>query len=205
MNLMKRLFILFFLFPLFTESQIIKLNDKEVDPDKSTIEKNIFRAIFSAATDTKLSLVGSYEREILKPVTLFLKAGPAFNRVYDSTDAFGEKQYEWIFNLIGSAEVRYYFNLKRRTKHQKTTKNFTACYFGVEELLRSSSLFILNKAGNEKIAGLNAPFINVGYQNQFNRTYYHIFFGARFPGKVYSNSVTVFDLLHLGVAIGRVF
>ena len=202
---MKRLLFLFFLFPLFATSQIIKLNENETEPDKSSIKENIFRVIFSVATDTKFSITGNYEREIFKPFTLFLKAGPAINRQLDSTDAFGDDQYKWILNVIGSAEVRYYFNLKRRGRLQKTTKNFTACYVGVEELWRSNPLFILNKSGKENIVGSNAPFINIGYQNQFKQTYFQIFFGTRFPGKIYSKTVTVFDLLHLGIAIGRVF
>lgn len=202
---MRRFTYLLIVLPLFAKSQIVKINDKEIDPDKSKICKDIFRVSISASTDTKFSVAGNYEREIFKAFTFFIKAGPAYNRQYDSTDAFGNKQYEWIFNVIGAAEIRYYFNLHRRNRLQKTTKNFTACYLSIEELLRSSPVFILNKSGKEHIAGSNAPFINIGYQHQFKQTYYHIFFGTRFPGDIYAHTVSVLDLLHGGISIGLVF
>jgi len=198
---------LFFLFllPFFAKSQIIKDNSTETDPNKMEINKDIFRVLLSASTDTKFSITGSYEREIKRPLTLFFKAGPAFNREYVTTDAFGKKQYKWFFNAIASGELRYYYNLNRRIRKGRTVRNFSAFYFSLEELLISKPLYILHKSGNEELKSRNSEFINIGYQYQKSTTYYNIYFGTRFPGRIYNNTPSGIDLLHGGVTIGRAF
>ena len=202
---MRQLFLLLLLLPFFSTSQIIKNHSKEVDPNKMEINKNIFRVLLSASTDTKFSITGNYEREIKRPLTLFIKAGPALNREYITTDAFRIEQYKWLVNFIGSGELRYYFSLNRRIKKGRTVKNFSAFYFSLEELLVSKPLYILNKSGNEESKGRNSEFINIGYQFQENTTYYNIYFGARFPGQVYNNTPSGIDLLHVGITVGRAF
>ena len=202
---MRQISLFLLLLPFFAKSQIIKDNTKEIDPNKMAINKNIFRVLLSASTDTKFSITGNYEREIKKPLTLFFKAGPAYSREYVNTEAFGIKQYKWIFNAIASGELRCYYNLKRRTRLQKTVRNFSAFYLSLEEQLVSNPIFIINKTGNEELKGGNREFFNIGYQYQKNTTYYNIFFGTRFPGQIYNNTPTGIDLLHAGVSIGRAF
>lgn len=202
---MRKIFLFSLLFPFLAKSQMIKDNTTEIDPLKMEISKNIFRVLLSASTDTKFSITGNYEREIIKPLTLFFKAGPAYSREYVNTDAFGTKQYKWIFNAIASGEFRYYYNLKRRTRLQKTVRNFSAFYLSFEEQLVSSPIFIINKSGNEELKGGNREFVNIGYQYQKQTTYYNFFFGTRFPGKIYSNTPTGIELVHAGVTIGRAF
>ena len=202
---MRQISLFLLLLPFFAKSQIIKDNTKEIDPNKMAINKNIFRVLLSASTDTKFSITGNYEREIKKPLTLFFKAGPAYSREYVNTEAFGIKQYKWIFNAIASGELRCYYNLKRRTRLQKTVRNFSAFYLSLEEQLVSNPIFIINKTGNEELKGGNREFFNIGYKYQKNTTYYNIFFGTRFPGQIYNNTPTGIDLLHAGVSIGRAF
>ena len=202
---MKKLFLFSLLLPFFAKSQFIKDNSKVIDPSKMEINKNIFRVLLSASTDTKFSITGNYEREIKRPLTLFFKAGPAYNREYINTDAFGIKQYKWIFNAFASGELRYYYNLGRRTKLQKTVRNFSAFYLSVEEQLATKPIFIVNKTGSEELKGKNSEFVNIGYQYQANTTYYNIYFGTRFPGRIYNNTPLGIDLLHAGVTIGRAF
>ena len=202
---MRRIFLLVLLLPFFATAQIIKDNSKEPDPDKMEISKNIFRVLLSASTDTKFSITANYERELKRPFTLFFKAGPAYDREYVNTDAFGTKQYKWLFNAIASGELRYYYSLHRRTRLQRTVRNFSGFYLSLEEQFISKPLFILNKSGDEVMKGGNREFVNVGYQYQKNTTYYTIYAGARFPGRVYSNTPSGLDLLHAGVTIGRAF
>lgn len=202
---MRQISLFLLLLPFFAKSQIIKDNTKEIDPNKMAINKNIFRVLLSASTDTKFSITGNYEREIKKPLTLFFKAGPAYSREYVNTDAFGIKQYKWIFNAIASGELRCYYNLKRRTRLQKTVRNFSAFYLSLEEQLVSNPIFIINKTGNEDLKGGNREFVNIGYQYQKNTTYYNIFLGTRFPGQIYNNTPTGIELIHAGVSIGRAF
>jgi len=199
---MKHIFFLITLLPFIASSQVGK--EKETDPNKMEINKNIFRVIISLASDTKLALNGNYEREIIKPFSIVFKAGPAFSREDLFTGTYGNEDYKWLMNLIVSGELRYYFNLKRRIKLEKTTRNFSACYFSVEELIISSPLIIINNRGEQKAPGKSGLYVNIGYQTQFKKSYVNIFFGAKFPGKAYDNSVDVFDLIHAGIAIGRV-
>jgi hypothetical protein len=202
---MRRIFLLLAILPFFATAQIIKDNSKEVDPNKMDITKNIFRMLLSLSTDTKFSLTANYEREIKKPFTLYFKAGPAINREDVGPDAFGEEQYKWFFNAIASGEVRYYYNLNRRTRLQRTIRNFSAFYVSLEEQLVSKPIFIINNSGNEVLNGKNRQFVNIGFQYQKNETYFNLYFGTRFPGYVYSHTPTGIELLHGGIVIGRVF
>ncbi len=202
---MKSLYLFLFLIPCYANSQIIKDNNKETDPYKMEIQQNIFRVLLSASTDTRLSVTGNYEREIKRPFTIIFKAGPAYNREYVNIDAFGEEQFSWLFNVFASGELRLYHNLNKRAKKGKTIRNFSAFYLSLEEQVVSKPIFIINKTGNENLKGKNSEYINVGYQYQKNSTYYNIFFGTRFPGKVYSNTPSGLALLHGGVAIGRAY
>jgi hypothetical protein len=195
-------FLLITLFPFIALSQVGK--EKETDPNKMEINKNTLRVIISLASDTKLALIGNYEREIIKPLSIVFKAGPAFSKEDHFTRTYRSEDFKWLINLMGSGELRYYSNLKRRIKLDKTTRNFSAFYFSLEQLLISSPLIIINNRGEEKAPGKSSLYVNMGYQSQFKKSYANIFFGAKFPGKAYDNSVDVFDLIHAGIAIGRV-
>lgn len=202
---MKSLFFLLLLLPILAVSQVGRKVEKEIDPNKMEIDKNIFRILLSLSSDTKLALNGSYEREIIKPLTLVFKAGPAFNREDLFTGTYGNEDYKWLVKLIGSGELRYYFNLKRRIKLEKTSRNFSACYFSLEELISSKPFIVINDNGEKPLPASSSLYINLGYQHQFKNSYANIFFGTKFPGKAYDNSVDVFDLVHGGIVIGRVF
>ncbi len=202
---MKILFIIFLLFPLCGKSQLIKVNDKVLDPYKMEINKDNPKILLSLATDTKFSILGCYEREIFKPFTIFLKAGPAFDKIYVYTDINRVRQYKWIMNTIASGEFRYYYNLNRRIKLKKTVRNFSACYLSLEELLISKPLLILNKTGNETTVGKNIGYINIGYQKQTNKTSLSAFFGVRFPGQSNNDIDLGIEVLHGGITIGRAF
>jgi hypothetical protein len=202
---MKQLFLLFALLPFFATSQIIKDNNTEIDTYKMEINKNIFRVLLSASTDTKYAIIGNYEREINKPFTFFLKAGPTYSGDYLNTDTIGTTTYHWFLNAFASFELRYYYNLKRRARNQRTVRNYSAFYLSIEEQLVSKPILIFNKSGNEVLEEKNRQFINIGYQYQKIRTYYNLYFGTRFPGPIYNDISSGIDLLHAGVMIGRVF
>ncbi|HWJ27864.1 MAG TPA: hypothetical protein VNS32_15065, partial [Flavisolibacter sp.] len=159
----------------------------------------------SLATDTKFFTHAAYERGLFRPFTLLFKAGPAFDREYLFTDIYGTEQYKWFLNVAASGELRYYFTLNHRIKHERTVKNFSGPYFSLEENVWSKPLIIFNKTGGESLTGGHGTYINLGYQKQVSLTYYNIYFGTRFPGKIYEQSVDVFDIIHAGISIGRVF
>jgi len=202
---MYRIFLLVLLFPFLAIAQVVKDNSAGIDPDKMKIDKNIFRVLLSLSTDTKFSITGSYEREIKRPLTVFFKAGPAIDRASQGTDVNGTEQYRYIFNAIASGELRYYYNLNRRARLEKTIRNFSAFYLSIEEQLVSKPVFIMNKTGTEVLKGRTSAFVNIGYQYQKNTTFYNIYFGTRFPGQIYSNIPVGIELLHGGITVGRAF
>jgi hypothetical protein len=202
---MKNMLLLVLLLPMHAVSQYLPVSVKETDPHKDEINKDIARFLISLSTDTKITFAASYEREIARPLTLVLKAGPGIDRQYDSVDAYGQKQYSWVINAMASAELRCYTGLRRRAMRGKTVRNFSAFYISAEVLAKSDALIRINKPDSDRTAGYTRPFINIGYQKQFKKTYYNIFFGTRFPGKIYDNAVSGLDLLHTGISIGRVF
>gem|GEM_PF-6215326 len=202
---MKYLILLVLLFPLLAISQTSIDRSDELEPGKTEINKNIFRVLMSLSTDTRFSVTGSYEREIMKPFSLVLKAGPAFSKEYITTDPFGTEKHRWLLSLAASGEFRYYFNLSHRLKNQRTIQNYSGWYFSLEELLQTKPILIINKSGDETLSAGNRTYLNIGFQKQDKQTYYNFFAGTRFPGKIYENSVDVFDIIHGGITIGRVF
>jgi hypothetical protein len=204
-NSMKNILLAVLLFPLCALSQVMPVIVKETDPHKDEINKDITRLLISLSTDTKLTFTASYEREVARPLTLVLKAGPGIDRQYDSIDAYGQKQYNWVINAVASAELRCYIGLRKRARQHKTVRNFSAFYFSAALLAKSAALIRISNPGSGRTSGYTRPYVNIGYQKQFKKTYYNIFFGTRFPGKVYDNAVSGFDLLHAGVSVGKVF
>jgi hypothetical protein len=202
---MKNILLLILLLPLCAVSQFMPANASKADPHKDEINKDIVRLLLSLATDTKLTFTASYEREIAKPLTLVLKAGPGIDRQYDSIDVYGEKQYSWVINAMASAELRCYIGLQKKAEKNKIVRNFSAFYFSAEVLAKSGALIRISNPDSDRTSGYTRPYINIGYQKQVNKNYYNIFFGTRFPGKVYGEAVSGFDLLHAGIAVGRVF
>lgn len=200
-----RYYFLFLL--LITQLAFCQVNSpKDAYYNKWEIDKDIFRIMMTLSTDASLSFTGFYEREIKRPFTVVLKAGPAITREYLSTDVWGDDEYRWTLNAIAAGELRYYFNLNRRIKHEKTTRNFSAGYLSLEPYVLSKSLLILNRLDAEDKSGSAGAYINIGFQKQVNATTcYGAFFGTRFPGKIYSHSVDVLDIIHGGITIGRVF
>jgi hypothetical protein len=202
---MRNILLVILLLPVYAVSQMMPLPSKETDPHKDEINRDIARVLLSLSTDTKITFAASYERDIARPLTLLLKAGPGIDRRYDSMDTYGQKQYSWVINAMASAELRCYIGLRKRAIRGKTVRNFSAFYISAELLAKSGALIRISNPGSDRTNGYTRPFINIGYQKQVKKTYYNIFFGIRFPGKAYDNAVSGFDLLHAGVSVGRVF
>jgi hypothetical protein len=202
---MKKMFLMMMLLPLCAAAQIMPVSTKNADPHKDEINKDIVRVLLSLATDTRLAVTAGYEREIARPLTVVLKAGPGIDRQYDSIDVYGEKQYSWVINAVASAELRCYIGLRKKAMQNKTVRNFSAFYFSAEVLAKSAALIRISNTGSDRTSGYVRPFVNIGYQKQVRKSYYNIFFGTRFPGRVYGEAVSGLDLLHAGIAVGRVF
>ncbi|MBC7903888.1 MAG: hypothetical protein H7Y27_10710 [Gemmatimonadaceae bacterium] len=183
--------------PLFSSAQY-EPPQKEEDHLRMEINNQIFRLLIPITVERfgGIGLQASYEHVIRKPFTFVIKGGPTFYA--EDPDVFG-------INGRIAGEVRYYFNLFHRIKKDKTVKNFTAGYLSIEPFAVTGSYQFLRKGDIYEPPPESGAFINIGYQWQFKRSYANIFFGTRFPGKVYSESVDATDLLHAGLVIGKVF
>lgn len=202
---MRKLAFLIFLFPIFVQAQGVSEPPKTSDPNKMNIQPNILRLLFSTATDSKLSISANYEREIKKPITVVVGGGPTYFRIEKSTDIFGNKKYESSVNFFISGELRCYYNLKRRMKQEKTVRNFSAFYASLQEQLISKPILVFNRTGEYNLQNKNGAFVNIGYQFQKITTYYNLYFGIRFPGKIYRNAPSGIELLHGSISVGRAF
>ncbi|MGZ8559930.1 MAG: hypothetical protein ACXWWC_16425 [Chitinophagaceae bacterium] len=171
---------------------------KYEDPYKNDIDKHIFRLMGTASLVSSLAFAGCYEHEIKKPFTVVVKAGPSFW----ADEYSSENGIE--LTAIASGELRYYFNLRRRVKYEKITRNFSASYLSLEPFVKSKSLTVLDQSGTDEKPSSAGVYINIGFQKQVKRSYINAFFGTRFFGKIYSNSVDVFDIIQGGIAFGRV-
>ncbi|MEP7107639.1 MAG: hypothetical protein ABI760_06640 [Ferruginibacter sp.] len=198
-----KMFLLFLLLtPHITNCQPVPGDN---DPHKMEIEKNIFRELLTLSIDGSLAVTGCYEHEIYRPFTVVVKAGPSFGREEILNNIWGNEQYRFTLSGVASCELRYYYNLGRRIRLEKTTRNFSAGYLSLEPFVVSKSIILINKAEAETKPSHAGVYINIGLQKQINRTYFNAFFGTRFGGKIYETSVTVFDIIHGGATIGRVF
>lgn len=192
---------------LMTETCFCQVNPS-TNAVKMEMDKNIFRALLTLHSDneTGLAVLANYERELKKPFTLSLKAGPYISReeIVDE-DSWENKLYRFAANTFASGELRYYYNLKRRLRLQKITRNFSAGYLSLEPFVVSKTLWMINRKGEENKPGLAGIYINAGFQKQLKHACYNIYFGTRFPGPVYNHSADVFDIIHAGISIGGVF
>ena len=192
-----KIFILsLFIVPQLAICQVDPLEYK--DPYRMDIDKHIFRLLCTFTTGENLLFIGCYEHEIKRPFTVVIKTGPSIFAGDNSVD------YGIALAAIASGELRYYFNLNRRIKHEKTVRNFSAGYLSLEPFVISKSLTILNDSEAEEKPASAGTYLNIGFQRQVKRSYVNVFFGTRFFGKIYSNSVDVFDIIQGGVAFGLV-
>jgi hypothetical protein len=162
------------------------------------INKNIFRLTLTAIIPRRYSwpLAFSYEREIKRPLTLVLKAGPTFD--YHTYTAEGS------LNSFVSGELRYYLTLFKRIRKERSVRNFTGCYLSFEEYVLSDPLIVVNQSRSSAIQGACTTFLNVGFQKQSKQTYISVFFGPYITFSNYNNGLVTFDTPHWGITYGHV-
>ena len=164
------------------------------------IEKNIFRASLTCIVpdDEGWPLLFSYEREIRKPFTIIVGAGPSFR---GSSNETGE------FEIHGflSAEFRYYFNLIHRIKKEKPVRNFSATYLSLQESLFSGPIALMNMSSANAGQGKARTFLNLGLQKQYRKGYLNLFLG---PGLHFNDlergEWVLIDGFHVGISFGFV-
>ena len=164
------------------------------------IEKNIFRASFTliAPDDEGLPFLFSYEREIRKPFTLVISAGPSFR-------GLGAGSSGYVIHGFASAELRYYFNLMRRIKKEKTVRNFSATYLSIQESLLSGPIALVNVLSVTAAKGKARTFLNLGIQKQFKQKFLNLYLG---PGLHFNDldkgEWVLIDDFHVGFTLGFV-
>lgn len=164
------------------------------------IEKNIFRATLTliAPDDEGWPLLFSYEREIRKPFTVVLGAGPSFRGT-------SNEQGELSIHGYASVELRYYFNLRHRIKKEKTVRNFSATYLSIQESLFSGPVALVNMLSENAAVGKARTFLNLGLQKQFKQGYLNLYLG---PGLHFNDldkgEWVMIDDFHVAITFGLV-
>ena len=176
------------------------IHSRETDMFSSDIEKNIFRLTLMAYDDG-WPLTFSYEREIKKPFTVVLKAGPSF-----TVREFGpiDDPYQYCINVFASAEFRYYYNLRRRIRKEKKVRNFSGIYLSLEQNVRSGPIALINESRSEAVDASSGTFINIGYQKQFKQGYFNVFIGPKMNLTDLKQGIVSADTFHFGIALGIV-
>lgn len=173
---------------------------QEKDMFSNYIEKNVFRATFTLIVldDEGWPLMFSYEREIRKPFTIVLGAGPSFNGTMN-------EQGELAIHGYASVELRYYFNLLHRIKKEKTVRNFSATYLAIQESLFSGPVALVNMLSTNAAEGKARTFLNLGLQKQFKQNYFNLYLG---PGLHFNEldkgEWLLIDDFHVGITFGFV-
>jgi hypothetical protein len=173
---------------------------QEKDMFSQDIEKNIFRASFALIfpDDEGWPLTFSYEREIRKPFTIVIGAGPSFRGTSTGTGALS------IHGFL-SAEFRYYLNLVHRIKKAKPVRNFSATYLSFQESLFSGPVALINMLSKNAAEGKARTFLNLGLQKQFKQGYFNIYLG---PGLHFDDldkgEWVLIEDFHVGISFGFV-
>ena len=143
----------------------------------------------------------SYEREIKRPFTFVMKAGPSFD-----ISKFGpsDDPYQYSMNAFASAELRYYYNLKRRIRKAKTVRNFSGIYLALEQSVLSGPIIVINQSRTHATERSSGTFTNIGYQKQFKQSYFNAFLGAKINVSDLKEGILSADTYHIGIALGVV-
>jgi hypothetical protein len=165
------------------------------------IEKNIFRA---TATVPSLAVAMSYERQIVKPLTVVFNLGPAFNA--KSASFTGNNKTAWNIYAQGSVEARCYYNLKHRLKKEKTIRNYSANYLSIEQFFITNPIISINQP-RVAAGGSSGLSLNVGLQRQTSK---HFYIGGFLGVKIVGGNVegaysSKSDPLRFGITLGHVF
>jgi hypothetical protein len=179
---------------------VISSYTQERDRFSKEIAKNIFRVSFTCITpdDEGWPLTFSYEREIRKPFTVVIGAGPSFRGTSNGTG-------ELAIHGVVSVEFRYYFNLVHRIKKEKTVRNFSATYLSLQESLISGPIALVNISSENAVKGNARTFLNLGLQKQFKQKFLTIYLG---PGLHFEDlekgEWVLIDDFHVGITFGFV-
>lgn len=172
------------------------------------LPKGILRA--SITVPIGISANVSYELKLKKNLTLVPQAS-LFSYFKTRGEYIGSPsstnyQSPSLMASIFSAELRYYFNLNRKTAKNKKVTNYSAAYIGLQPYTASNPFndddkYALDYEGN------NGAFFNLGIQKQFRKHfYYNLYAGALIGSRSFKGSYAAnVDPAHIGATIGYTF
>lgn len=147
-----------------------------------------------------------YERHLFKYFTLVGKTGIGYevNKFGPSTNP-----YQISYHFYSAIEGRYYFTMRHKIKKMKPLNNFSSPYLGIEQLVITNPILLINQVARNTIQGSAGTFLNIGTQKQIKRLYLQAFFGVRLSGVSFSKyAASAFDSrlksIHMGVTLGYV-
>ncbi len=161
--------------------------------------KNIFRA--GITVPVGVSLNGAWEKKLSETFTLTTKASLF---AHFGNLAFGRSNGDVLLATIFEIDARYYYNIKRRARKKKDTRNFSASYFSLNPYTASRPL--LDGPHPLDYEGNNGIFLNWGVQKQLKKRFYlNAYVGALIASRSFkADRAAAIDPAHLGLTIGYV-
>jgi hypothetical protein len=172
---MKRIFlsILFICSAKFVFAQNIFIDSLKINKPQTFSKRNIYRIVLTAPLvheyASTLIVSGAYERKLTNLITGFARIGIGTHVKNFSSN--GSPQYS--FHFCAAAELRYFFLQNVRQKKGRVVTNFSGPYLGLEQSLLSYPFALLNQVSANAIEGLSGMYINLGYQKQIEKFYFH--------------------------------
>jgi hypothetical protein len=127
-------------FLLFAQKRSIKYADSTF----YEINKNIWRVALLQPTfpnyESNLILASNYEYSFNEKFSLSTKTGVA-----TSIKHFGpvDNRNQYSFHLFATAELRYYYSIRRRERKFRPTINHSGCYFSLEQNIISNPIALI--------------------------------------------------------------
>lgn len=183
----------------------ISINLKLFGQDLDTLTKS--NSVFRITASVPIPMINfHYEIPLKKNVTLLLKSG--FNFTLASSAALNRDKIRSQVSWLSSIETRYYYSLYRRIKNNKSVKNYSAGYIGLEPYYRSNSIAAINES-KQINNGSYGAFVNLGFQNQSEKNVYTAFYIGVAPIAVrigdFNTTTGKLDRVWLNFSIGYVF
>jgi hypothetical protein len=168
------------------------------------IDKDIFRLMVTVPIPDEEAgrLLISWERELKKPFSLVVKAGPSMDL---QGLGFSDNPVRYDFQLYASVELRFFFTLLHRIRKEKPVRNFSGLYISAEQYIESNPIVRINRGNHDGYPGSAGAFLQLGYQKQISQFYFNVFVGPRLYGNNFGTGTTSLNNYHGGISLGVVF
>ena len=199
---MKAIIFFLLLFPSIPISAQLK-NSKEKQQVSHEIKQNALRLSLNVPiiiSQDPIYLGLNFEHRLGKSsFSLISTASVATYTSFLGKGSLGSKN-KWSYHGFFAGELKYYYNLRRRERLNKNTKNFTAGYLSLQPYVLTNPFLLVNEV-SKNASGHTGAFLNIGYQWQTSNIYVGTFFGVRLLGNYFVENSYI-TRIQAGIVIG---